>query len=216
MPVLALWRMSLLRLLRLPWLWGIWLLLLLAVPFLLSLRPQASAQEALEVARAWAFPAGLLGAVLAVAGLEARAAFLQRVGRLERWAGEWGACLLAPLFLQLPTILGVLLARRLVPLDLGRALADILCADLHLAGLALLSLTLPMPANARPLSLVALAWVVPALLEHTAPVRALLVPLQPGAPLHDPSAVPASFALGLGFALVVALWRTRPNRVAPR
>jgi hypothetical protein len=213
MPVLALWRMSLLRLLRLPWLWGIWLLLLLAVPFLLSL---ASEQEALEVARAWAFPAGLLGAVLAVAGLEARAAFLQRVGRLERWAGEWGACLLAPLFLQLPTILGVLLVRQPAALDLARALADILCADLHLAGLALLSLTLPMPANARPLSLVALAWVVPALFEHTPNVRALLVALQPGAPLRDPSAFPASFALGLGLALAVALWRTRPNRVAPR
>lgn len=214
MPVVALWRMSLLRLLRLPWLWGVFGLLLLAVPFLLLLRPQVTDQDSLEVVRAWAFPAGLFGAALAVAGLEARAAFLRRVDRVERLMGEWGACLLASILLQLPTVLGALLAHRPEPLDLGRALADILSADLHLAGLALVSLTLPMPANARPLSLCALAWLVPALLANTSTPRALLVLFEVDAPLRAPAALWLSLSLALGLTLAVALWRTRPYRAA--
>jgi hypothetical protein len=213
MPVLALWRMSLLRLLRLPWAWGLLGMFLLAPPFLLQLRPLASDLDALEVLRAWAFPAGLIGTALALGGLEARAAFLQRVELRDRLVGELGSCLLSGLLLQLPTILGVLSVCSPPRLDLGRALADILSIDLHCAGLALLSLTLPMPASARPLSLCVLAWVLPALLPSGTP-RALLVLLEPAAPLRAPAAMYTSIAVGLGLTLAVALWRTRQVRAA--
>lgn len=205
MPVLTLLRASLLGLMRTGWLWGVWAVLLFLAPFLLQLRPTAPEGEAMEIARAWAFPAAVLGAGLVLSELEKRAAFLARLSAQERLGAEWGACALAPLYMQLPILLGALLAEPGAALAHALILADILCADLHLAGLALLLLALPMPAAARPLSLLMLVWLLPAWL-----------PSAPLAPLFDlsrafsPSATTsASLSFGLGFALVAALVRTR-------
>lgn len=214
MPLLTLWRIGVLALLRTPWLWGVQALLLAAIPYQGSLR--VGTGGALELLRAWSYPAALVGAGLALVGLEARLEFLRRIDARERWIAEWGLVVLAITYLQLPLLVGALACEPKLGLDLGRALADILSADLHLAGLAFLTLTLPMPANARPLSLLALAWWAPALLASSGAPLALRVPLAANAPLHDPSALFVSLATALGLVLLAALARSAARAATVR
>ena len=211
--VVALWRMALLYLLRSPLYLVLVPLALGLVPLLLELRPLSTPVGALDVVRSWAFPAGLVGLARVLPLLDAREAFLRRVGPLERWLGEWGACMLAALLLQLPILLGSL-GQAPEALDLARALTDILCSNLHLAGLALLSLALPMPAHGRLLTFLALAWALPALAAETPNLARFAALLDASRPLASPSAsVPAALA-GLGLALLHALRRV--PALAPR
>ena len=72
-----------------------------------------------------------------------------------------------------------------------------------------------MPANARTTSLCVLTWVAPALLAPAVSAR-LLVPFAADAALRDSAAATHSLALGLGLALLVALWRTHARAPLPR
>jgi len=204
--VLALWRMVALHLLRRPLLLALLPVALGVVPLLLELRPLGTSVGSMEILRAWAFPAGLLGAALVVPFLEARAAFLLRVSPAERALGEWGGCLLATLFLQLPMIVGAL-ATHPEALDLAPTLTDILCSDLHLAGLALLSLVLPLTPSARPLAFLALAWALPALAPST-PLAPLAASLDAAGPLGSLAPAWPSALAGLGLAALHALQRS--------
>lgn len=208
MAVLHLWAAGVLALLRTPWLLGPVAALFAAVPLLNALRPPSQGGDPIELVRFWCFPGGLLGASMALTSLGARADFLQRLPLPERLLGEWGTCALATLILQLPIAIGALLAEPEAALDLLPALADILSSDLHLAGLAFLSLTLPMPANARPLSLLALAWLLPALLAALALPPEFLAVLQPEAALRDSAAVLPSLSFAAGLSLATALVRS--------
>jgi hypothetical protein len=195
-----------LHLLRSPPLWALLPVLLGVVPLLQELRPLGTSTTGLEIARAWAFPAGLTGVSLALVHLSQREAFLVRVAPGVRALGEWGGCLLAPLSLQLPIILGAL-GSHPEALDLAHAATDILCSDLHLAGLALLSLALPISTHARLLAFLALAWALPALGAPHAALGRLVALLDAARPLGlASSALPAALA-GLGLALLHALRR---------
>lgn len=211
MPVvLALWSMVLRHLLRSPALWTLFPALLVAIPLLQELRPLATPVVALELLRDWSFPAGLVGTTMALQHLMARQSMLERVPDAERLAGEWGACLLGPAFLQLPMVLGACSGRP-EGLDLARALTDILSSDLHLAGLALVSLTLPMPSNGRLFAFLVLAWALPALLAQGPSTARLAALLDASRPLAAPGAALTTALAGLGLALVHALRRTSPN-----
>jgi len=206
MPVaFALWRMVALHLLRSPVVWGLLPLLCLVVPLLAELRPLATSTGTLEIARAWAFPAGLTGLCLTLLHLSEREAFLLRVSPVERVSGEWGGCVLAPLLLQLPILLGALVLHP-EALDLAHAATDILSSDLHLAGLALLSLALPT-TQGRLVAFLSLAWVLPAIASQSPALAPLGVLLDASRPLAAPGAsLPAALA-GLGLALLHVLRR---------
>lgn len=207
MPVVAtLWRMVALHLVRSPVVLALLPLGLVAVPVLLELRPLNTPVGALELVRSWCFPAGLVGATLAVSLLARREAFLQRVSPLERALGEWGGCLLATLLLQLPILLGGLPGAP-EALDLARALTDILCSDLHLAGLALLSLALPISPSGRLLAFLALAWALPALAGPSAPLARLANLLDASRPLAAGTPALPALVAGLGLALLHVLRR---------
>jgi len=206
MTVVVLWRMVALHLLRHPLVLVFLPIALGTVPLLQELRPLATSIGALEVVRAYAFPVGLLGAGLALALLTARGPFLQRVDPLTRLLGEWGGVLLASILLQLPIALGALPSRP-EGLDLAHALTDILCSDLHLAGLALLALALPMPAHGRLLAFLALAWALPAFLQESARLAPLAALFDASRPLAQEGAAWSAAASGVGLAWLTALRR---------
>lgn len=214
MSAVALWRWVWLGLLSRPVLGLLWLLLLAAQPLLRGLAPVPSSRSALEVALDWTFPAGLLGATLALAILSRGAAFLARLDAGTRFRGELGAVLGAFIVLQVPILLGAALAGA-SPGELALALPAILTSALHLAGLATLLLVPPLSTALRVALLLTAAWFLPALGSADEPLARVSLLFDAAAAQRagaQPLTVPLAPALAL--ALAAYLLRTGPTRSA--
>lgn len=215
MPATALWRWVLLGLISHPFLGLLWLLLLAAQPFVRGLAPMPSSRSALEVALDWTFPAGLLGATLALVVLSRGGAFLSRIDSRTRFRGELGALLAATLYLQLPSLLGALLAGA-APGELVRVLPAILTSDLHLAGIALVLLVPALSTALRASLLLSAAWFLPALGSADEPLARVTMLFDAAAALRAGTKVlPILLAPAVALTLAAYLLRTGPTRSAP-
>jgi hypothetical protein len=203
----AIWRWILLRLARNPSLAILALLTLVGFPLLARMRLMPLGPESV---RAWCFPAGLAGVVLALIPLSRGASFLARVAPRDRTLGELGALTLAGLYLQVP-IIGSALLGGVEARDLARALPVILTADLQLAGIALLLLSTALSTAARASLFLAAAVAVPALGRGLRPVA----PLDAGLALREPSPSAILGALCACAALVLAAHLLRTVRARP-
>lgn len=214
MAATALWRWVLLGLSSHPFAAPLWLLLLVAQPFLRSLAPMPSSRSALETALDWAFPAGLLGAALSLILLSRGTPFLSRLDQETRFRGELGALLASAIYLQLPILLGALLAGAAVG-ELGRALPAILTADLHLAGIAILLLVPALSTALRASLFLSAAWFLPALCSADESLARVSLLLDAGAALRAAAhGVPTTLAAAVALILSAHLLRTGPTRSA--
>jgi len=210
----VLWRWVIARLLREPAVGVLWLSFLLWMPLVLGLRPLATPEEAVALTRAWCYPAGLIGVLLAQVALSRSEAFLERLDPRTRWEGELGGLVGSALYLQLPMVAGAL-ASGATPLDLARGLPDILTSDLRLAALALLVLVLASTTTLRALAFLGLCWLLPAFLADGALAgRAIAHVLDAGAALRAPTAAAWTSSLLVASALLIAgrLLRVRSSR----
>src|SRR5262245_53994601 len=212
----ALVRWVVLRLLRSPGLALLGLLCLLGVPLLCQLTPLPSPRTGLDLALAWAFPAGLVGTSLALATLAGGAEFLQRLDPWTRTFGEWGALTAGSVYMQLPIFAGALLSGA-PPTDLGRTLPAILTADLLLGSVALLTLLPALPIALRTGLFLAAVWALPALATGNETLAPLLAWLDPRATLRASDGIDALRALSAatGLTLAALLLRTAPTRATP-
>jgi hypothetical protein len=213
MAAAALIRWIVLRLLRSPGLALLGVAFLLGVPLLCQLTPLPSRRTGLDLALAWAFPAGLVGISLALATLARGSEFLQRLDPWTRTLGEWGALAAGAIYMQLPILGGALLSQ--APLvDLGRTLPAILTADLLLGSVALLTLIPALPIALRTGLFLAAVWALPALVTGNGTLAPFLAWLDARATLRATDGIDALRALSAAaaFTLATLLLRTAPAR----
>ena len=170
-----------LRLARRPETWLFVLGLGALCPLLLRLLPfgaHAGAGSPWEMARAWCFPAALLGCALALATLAGAREFLARMPAGRRFLSELASLLFIAMGMQLPLALGAAVA---AGGDAGSLnawpLVGVLAMDLHLAVLALLVLGAGFPALPSVSVLVLVAWVAPCLLLAPGGILTILHPV---------------------------------------
>lgn len=215
MPAAAIWRWVLLWFARSPLVGVLWLGLLLCVPLVEGIRPLPSSRSTLDIALAWALPAGLLGTALGLTRLSYGQDFLVRLSPRTRWGGELGALVAVGIYLQLPILAGASLTGT-EALDLARALPDILTLDLRLAGIALLFLVPPLSTALRASLFLCTVWLAPGLCGRIAGLASLAAVLDPGSALRARAAEGLLPVLAAASALVLAgyLLRTSPARRA--
>lgn len=208
MAASAIWRWVVLHLVRQPLVLVLWALALVSMPLVQRLQP-LSGIDALEVESvlAWCFPAGLIGVLLGLATLSGHDEFLQRLGPSVRSVGDLGATLAPAVLLQLPISAGAL-AGGTPAYEFVSRVPAILCADLRLAGLALLMLVPGISTAARVLGFLALAWLGPALVSGGS-AGALARLLDASAALHcsTGTACVAAALPGVAFVLAAHLLR---------
>jgi len=207
----SIWRWVVLRAAFLPGSWALGLGLVALAPLLQGLAPLTShADPTAGLVLPWLSLAGWAGAALGLAVLSGGSAFLQRVPGHPRCAGELGGLYLAALLMQLPIMVGALLAGA-QSIDLLAVLPGILALDLHLAAVALLSLFVPLPGALRVLLFTSVIWFVPALLpQAAAPSRMLASIANPA----DSRCALATLAPTLALCLAAHLLRTRAGASA--
>jgi hypothetical protein len=208
--VVALWRWVLRGLLSNPVLGVVWLLFL-GLPLLQGLAFLPSSRGARELAFGWSFPAALVGTGSGLAILSRGAPFLARLAPTTRFPAELGALVLAALYLQLPVLMGVFLGTSALHKP-GFALAAILTADCHLAGIALFLLLPTLSTPVRVSFFLALAWLVPALCSAGGVLRRAGVWVDAAAALRGaPDGFRSACAAATALVLAAYLLRTRPT-----
>lgn len=177
----ALWRWILVRGARQPVLVATWLVLAIWLPLVDALRPLpgTGGPEALV---AWFVPVGSLAVLLALVALSLEEPFLRRLDPTTRMIGEAGALVVSALAMQLPMVAGAWIFGAWA-LDSLRLTPDILCLDLRLASIGLVTLALPVPTAARSGLFAVAVWPLAAL----GPVggSGLAVLLDPAFPLRS-------------------------------
>jgi len=143
-------------------LWPLWLVL--QPDRLLITRPTEAAQLSYEVA----FVGSLLGSCFALVALARGRAVLAELGAGRRRLAEFLALLATALLFQAVCLLPALGRAGETAPSLDRLPALLLC-DLHLAALALVLARLRLPAASLPILLLALAWILPALVPWAGP-----------------------------------------------
>jgi hypothetical protein len=205
--VVALWRWILRGLLSNPILGVVWLLFL-GLPLLQGMASLPS-RGAQELAFGWSFPAALVGTGSGLAILSRGAPFLARLAPTTRFPAELGALVLAALYLQLPVLIGVFLGTSALH-EPGFALAAILTADCHLAGIALFLLLPTLSTPVRVSFFLALAWLVPALCSAGDVLRRASVWVDAAASLRGaPDGLRSACAAATALVLAAYLLRTR-------
>lgn len=205
---IALW--ILLRTLRSPLGWGLFLLAALAWPLLLRwtwIGISTSESDAAALAYEFAFVGALLGAGLALAALERIAPLLRLAAARGRRHAQIAALVVSATLWALvplawPLVTGALGEGR-IPLLVGALLGA-----LHLSVLGLLLLRAPVPAGTRSFVLVLLAWIVPALLDPGWAASRVLAPLLDAAGTLRPPVEgwsPAALIARLGPMMALAL-----------
>jgi hypothetical protein len=212
-PAVALWRWVLLRLVSQPLVGAFWLLLLMGPAALRQLAPVPSSRSSLELALAWVFPAGLVGATLGLVTLSSGAQFLARLDPRTRFQGELGGLWLSIAYLHLPILSGALAAGASAG-DLARALPAILTADLHLAGISLVLQLPPLSTALRATLLLSAVWLVPALCAGDPTLARAAALLDAGAALREEA--PALPSAAAALVPILAAYLLRTNSPRPR
>ena len=159
---------------RLPAIWLLGVALLGLVPFFARFSPlltSAGEDPAWRWAREWAFPAGLIGALLGAWALAELTCMTMRLPSLSRWIVRLGG-LLAPILALQALLLAGACATSLEPGSIFPVIGRMLCSDLHLVALA--ALLWRFPLGARGALFLGIAWLLPAFLAEGGTVVALV------------------------------------------
>jgi hypothetical protein len=179
----ALWRWGTFKGARHPGILAAWIALVFWIPLVDALRPLPGPEGAASLV-SWCVPVGVGATLLALAALSTEEPFLRRLDPATRLVGEAGLLALAPGLMQLPMVGGALIFGPWT-LDSLRLTPDILCLDLRLASLALVTLALPLPTPTRSGLFVLAVWPLAGLAGLTG--SRLAVVLDPAFALRSPA-----------------------------